>query len=142
MDMHPTSSLEREKPAMAAPTPASPDRVAAPASSHPPRAARSGTSWKFVVGVVGAFLLVLIPLIVRHQMWRDELDGWTWAMESPSLAALLHLVPYEGHPPLFFILLFAISRLTSNPLGMKLLHAALAAATVGVVVAKAPWPRL
>ena len=123
-----------------APSSASPNRAAAPTSVRSSIAPRPATSCKFVASIVAAFLAVLLPVIVHHQMWRNELDGWTWALESPSLAALLHLVPYEGHPPLFFMLLYALTRVTANPLAMKLLHAGLAAATVAVVAAKAPWP--
>jgi hypothetical protein len=80
--------------------------------------------------------------ILTHEMWRDELQHWLIARDSHSLVELFHNLRYDGHPPLWCLMLYAISRLTHNPAAMQYLHLAIAIAVAYVFLRFAPFTRL
>jgi hypothetical protein len=75
-------------------------------------------------------------------MWRDELQPWTIAASSNSLSELFFNIRYEGHPPLWYLMLYALSRVTQNFAAMQALHLAIAAAVAYVFLRFAPFTRL
>jgi hypothetical protein len=74
-------------------------------------------------------------------MWRDELQAWLLAAGSGSLPELFHNLRYEGHPALWHLLLFAVSRVTDALWPMQVLHLAIAAAAVFLFARNAPFSR-
>lgn len=54
---------------------------------------------------VALLLLLQSALIVTHSAWLDEWQALQIALQSPSLGALLENLRYEGHPPLWYLLL-------------------------------------
>lgn len=56
----------------------------------------------------------------KHTFWRDETEAWLIARDSHSLTALLHNLRYEGHPPLWNLVLYGVTCFTANPDWMKL----------------------
>src|SRR5689334_1095494 len=71
--------------------------------------------------VTALFFLVNLPRLLSHGMWRDELQAWLIARDSASVGDLFFNLRYEGHPGLWHILLWLLSRLTTNPLAMAIL---------------------
>ena len=57
--------------------------------------------------VIAACLLFTLQaaLILGHWAWLDEWQALQIAVQSPDLAALLHNLTYEGHPPLWYLIL-------------------------------------
>ncbi|HSH61378.1 MAG TPA: hypothetical protein VK988_17400 [Acidimicrobiales bacterium] len=96
----------------------------------------------FVVAVMMAVALVGVLQVFTHEPWRDEWQAWLIARESKSLPDLIANLRYEGHPPLWHIALFAISRVTRDIRAMQVLHLLIGLASTGLVVAKAPFSRL
>jgi hypothetical protein len=88
----------------------------------------------------GAFAALLAVGLLRHEMWRDELQAWMLAGSSPTPAALLHAMRYEGHPALWHLLLFPLAHATAHPEAMQALHFVVAALGVGAFLAWAPLP--
>ncbi len=68
------------------------------------------------------FILLYLVQLAHHQLWRDELQAFGLAASSATLPKLLHLVHYEGHPWLWYFLLWIVSRITVLSLGMKVLE--------------------
>lgn len=99
-------------------------------------------TWAFALALTAAFASVALFTALRHEMWRDELQAWLIASESRTFAELVWNMRYDGHPPLWYVLLYAASRITQNPLAMKLLHVSVATASVLVVARRAPFTRL
>jgi hypothetical protein len=89
-----------------------------------------------------AFVAVAGFAMAGHEMWRDEAQPWLVALHSRSLPELFGHVRYEGHPGLWYALLFLASRLTDSPVAMQLLHLAIGAAAVWLVARYAPFTRL
>ena len=96
---------------------------------------------RFAAAVTLAFVVAGGLGMLRHEMWRDELQAWLLAAESGSLPELFHNLRYEGHPALWHLLLFAVSRVTSAPWTMQVLHLAIAAAVVFLFSRNAPFSR-
>ena len=100
------------------------------------------SSTRFAVIVTAAFALVAGAVLTRHEMWRDELQAWMLARDATGLFSLWHNLRYEGHPGLWHLLLFSVSRFTRSPASMQVLHLALATAAVFVFLRCARVPRL
>lgn len=78
-----------------------------------------------------AWLIALITLIyftagligaVHHEVWLDEAHHFLLARDSTSIADLGHNARYEGHPLLWNVLLFIITRFTHDVFYMQLLN--------------------
>lgn len=95
----------------------------------------------FAVGITVLFLVFGGLTIWHHEMWRDELQAWMISSSSHSISDLLHNLRYDGHPALWYLLLYGISRVTSQPQFMQALHILLAAGAVYVFVRFAPFSR-
>lgn len=85
----------------------------------------------------GLFLLDAVLLCLatlRHTFCRDETQSWLIARDSHSLAALIHNLHYEPHPPLWHLVLYAITRFSWNPEWMKLPNLLFAMVAAGLVL--------
>src|SRR5512144_355628 len=69
-----------------------------------------------------AFALVAGLGAAWHEMWRDELRAWLIARDSATPLALLRNIRCEGHPALWYLLAWPITRLTHDPDAMKLVN--------------------
>lgn len=67
-------------------------------------------------------MLLLALCLLRHTFWRDESEAWLIARSSRNLPELIANTRYEGHPPLWHLLLYAITRFSWNPDWMKPLN--------------------
>jgi hypothetical protein len=90
------------------------------------------------------FLLILAfqaVLTLRHEPWLDEWQALMLAVQSPTLSDLLDNLRYEGHPPLWYLLLRWVSMLTGREYASQALAMALAGFTQWLILCKSPFPR-
>jgi hypothetical protein len=73
-------------------------------------------------------------------MWRDEMQAWLVARDSVDVGELLRRIKYEGHPALWYLLLFGVTRVTHHPEAMQALHLVIAACCVFCFARSAPFP--
>ncbi|OCC22825.1 hypothetical protein MB02_14870 [Croceicoccus estronivorus] len=59
-----------------------------------------------------AVLALQTALIVTHWPWPDEYQALQIAVQAPDIATLLQWLRYEGHPPLWYLLLRSLAHLT------------------------------
>jgi hypothetical protein len=95
----------------------------------------------FAALVVCAYLPVALFAIWHHEMWRDELHCWLVARDSPWPWDVVHNRRYDGQPPLWYLLLWVLEKLTHDPLSMQIVHVGLATAVVWVFASRAPFSR-
>ena len=91
----------------------------------------------FAIAAAGIALVGIT--ILRHELWRDELQAWQIARASDGFHSLVHNTRYEGHPLLWFGLLYPIAHAHAGPGAMQLLQFFIASTTISVAVWRAPF---
>ena len=87
-----------------------------PASAPPTR------EWWTPALVLVLFLVLGFVGVLNHELWRDEAEIWIIARDSGTLSELLVNMGTEGHPALWYLLNFLLTRATTDPLAMQLLQ--------------------
>ena len=95
----------------------------------------------FAVFVTMAYLAVATFAIGHHEMWRDELHCWLVARDSATPWAVVHNRAYDGQPPLWYLLLWVLEKLTHDPRSMQVAHVAIATTAVWIFTSRAPFGR-
>ncbi len=103
---------------------------------------REETSYRFIFGVLLAYIAVELTGIFLHPMWRDEMHTWSMASASSSLGDLLQRKAAEGHPDMWYFIVYGIRQLSDSFVSMQLFHGALAAVTVFLILKYAPFTRI
>ncbi len=88
------------------------------------------------------YLVVGGVMVAGHALWRDEAQAFLIARDSSSIREVIYNLRFEGHPPLWHLLLWVLTRVTRRPEAMQWLHLAMAATTVWVVARYAPFPKI
>jgi len=96
---------------------------------------------RFALVVALAFLAVTVPVALHHEMWSDEVQAWMLARDTPSLAALLHALRYEGHPAVWYLVLRPFTWLSGDPRMVQVVCLAVGTALAYVIARFAPFPR-
>ncbi|HEY5014362.1 MAG TPA: hypothetical protein VIK61_16890 [Acidimicrobiia bacterium] len=94
------------------------------------------------LAIAGAGIALVGITILRHELWRDELQAWQIARASHGFHSLVHNTRYEGHPLLWFGLLYPIAHAHAGPGAMQLLQFFIASTTISVAVWRAPFTQL
>jgi len=81
-------------------------------------------------------------LIVRHEMWRDEIQTWLLVRDVGSFGELLSHLKNELHPFLWYALVYPLKFITKNPEIIKPLHLLIGCTTVYLFCRYAPFSRL
>src|SRR2546425_11878364 len=85
---------------------------------------------RFALAITAVFFVIALIGILNHEMWRDELHCWLIARDSHSFAQLYQNRSYDGHPVLWYALLYILTWFTANPVAMQVLLLVLATASV------------
>ena len=72
------------------------------------------------------FAVYNVIRLFRHAMWRDELQAFMVAAASNTPLDLFAKLKYEGHPGLWHLLLWVVTRFTTDPVAMQALHLVIA----------------
>ena len=94
-------------------------------------------------------LLLTLPFLVlywsdlyHHDGFFDEINAWAISATSPNLSVLFHRVHFEGHPWLWYFILWFPSRLTHNPAAMKWIIGPVSTAILLVIGMLTPFTRI
>jgi hypothetical protein len=90
--------------------------------------------------LLGAWLALVIFVTTRHEYWRDEIRPWSLAGAAHSPVDLFHRIRYEGHPILWYLILYVGRSLDNTPLVLPMASIAIAAAAMTIFVLRAPFP--
>ena len=93
----------------------------------------------FTTTLVIIFLSLGLIGILNHEMWFDELQAWMIARDSSSINNLFQNLRYEGHPGLWHLGLYFLSRFTYNPVVMQFYHLLIATTGVYIFVKYSPF---
>jgi hypothetical protein len=88
-------------------------------------------------------LVVWLTLVVltstQHELWRDEVRALSLARGADSLLDLYRRTQYDGHPFLWFLLLYSGTVLVDTPLILPILSIGVAFAAVTLFMVTAPF---
>ncbi len=101
---------------------------------------RLGNQRLWEAGLVLAFLVLCGFDLLHHAMWRDEMQPWVFARDSASIPELFRNMRYETHPRLWYLILFGITRFTSNPAAMQVANFLTMGLAVALFVRFCPFP--
>jgi hypothetical protein len=94
------------------------------------------------LAIAVAGIAVVGVTILRHELWRDELQAWQIVRASHGVHSLVQNMRYEGHPILWYGLLYPIAHAHAGPGAMQLLQLVIASITISVAVWRAPFTLL
>ena len=86
------------------------------------------------------FAAVALTTTLRHEMWRDEIHAWQAVVSADSPWELVENVRAEAHPGLWFAMLYPVSRATTDPVAMQLVHWLVAVGVAAMVIFFSPFP--
>ncbi len=89
--------------------------------------------------VAAAFVLLTVPRLLLHELWRDESWLWLVVQESRSVHDLFQPLARSGQGYLFPLLCFLAGQVSTSPRAMQLMHLVLAG---GAAFAFARWAPL
>lgn len=96
---------------------------------------------KAAIGVsFGLYLLLSAYTIIHHEMWGDEIHSWNIAKGSTDFSNLLHNIRYEGHPSVWYIILWTLSKFTHNLVWVQAVHWLIASLSVFLILFFSPLP--
>lgn len=111
-----------------------------PATPAHPETARQGLS-DSARGLLLAipFLVLCYVQLAHHILWRDELNALAIAWASPTIPSLFWHVHHEGHPWLWYMILWIPSRFTQSVLVLKFVQGIVSTAIILVVAWRSPF---
>ncbi len=91
--------------------------------------------------VVALLFALQASLILSHIHWLDEWQAMQIAADSPNISALLESLRYEGHPPLWYLLLQLWDFFLPFHWVLKGILLPIAAISQGLVLWRSPFTR-
>jgi hypothetical protein len=87
-----------------------------------------------VYGFLWLFAILLALMTSRHAMFGDEAQAWLIARDSGNLLELAQHLRYEGHPALWYLLLYLPAHLSASLVWMQAVNYVLALAMAWMVL--------
>ena len=85
------------------------------------------------------FLALLYVQLAHHVLWRDELNALAITWASPTIPSLFWHIHHEGHPWLWYVILWIPSRFTQSVLVLKFVQGIVSTAIILFVALRSPF---
>ncbi|MEO6166568.1 MAG: hypothetical protein ABIO46_07390 [Chitinophagales bacterium] len=85
------------------------------------------------------YAVLLAISIWNHEMWRDELQTWGIVIHSAGFSDLLENKKYEGHPILWFAIVWVVSKFTGALICIQVINYLFALITAWLIIYKSPF---
>jgi hypothetical protein len=95
---------------------------------------------KLTYGLLLVILALKIALATQHTPWMDELQALQIARAINSLSDVYWALRYEGHPPLWHLIIKAALLFRDTPETLAAVALAFSLATTCLIMIKAPFP--
>lgn len=86
------------------------------------------------------YIIVTGVAIFHHELWSDELHSWNIAKASKSFSDLISNTRYEGHPPLWYSILWIVSQFTHDVNIIQWVQLIIAISIVFLILFFSPFP--
>lgn len=92
------------------------------------------------------YVIVTLAMFVFHELWYDEIQAYMLAKDASCFDLIFDVTHYEGHPPVFSLLLALFAKSNVNmDLGLRIVSFSFSLVATYFVMFKAPlkkWIRL
>lgn len=106
---------------------------------------RDAKSTVIAMAFLGIWLAVVLFTVARHEFWRDEVRALSLARAAASPLDLYDLTKYDGHPILWFLILYVGKSIVDIPLILPVISVIIGFAGAAVFMFFSPfqlWVRL
>lgn len=119
-----------------------PQPAAAPADAPAPARHRAlaAVSLALLASAFLGWVACVVVGLVAHEPWFDEAQAWLLARDASLGELLFHRLRYEGHPPLWYLLLAVPAKLGLPYKTINLVSAAIAGVGVVLLLAERRLP--
>ncbi|MDD5556352.1 MAG: hypothetical protein PHN82_03775 [bacterium] len=90
---------------------------------------------------IALFSLLALIMLVHHEPWRDEAQGWLIARDSPTFLSVVRQMNREGTPGLWFYMAYPLARSGLDFRSAQAFNFATILCIVLIVMRYAPFPR-
>src|SRR4026209_1189527 len=90
--------------------------------------------------VLAIWLALVVFTTTRHEYWRDEVRAFTLARAATSPLDLHERIRDDGHPVLWYVLLYLGTSIVDTPLVLPITSVLIGFAAVAVFMWFAPFP--
>ena len=90
--------------------------------------------------ILSIWLAIVIYAQTQHEFWRDEVRVLSLVQEAKTPLDLYPLVQYDGHPVLWYLLVYVGNLLINTPLILPILSILIALAAVSIFLFYSPFP--
>jgi hypothetical protein len=111
--------------------------LATPTQSETARPDMGGFARNLLLAV--PFLVLCYVQLVHHVLWRDELNALAITWASPTIRSLFWHIHHEGHPWLWYVILWIPSRFTQSVLVLKFVQGIVSTAIILFVALRSPF---
>jgi hypothetical protein len=98
---------------------------------------RSEKLWR--IGLFCLWLAIVLTLIARHVMWRDEVRAFSLAMQGDSVWQMLVQLRGEGHPALWYLMLRSAHALFPTPHVLQAMAAMVGIGAMALLIWRSPF---
>ena len=92
------------------------------------------------LGFLSLFAVLLAIVTWKHELYIDEAQAWLIARDSRNLLDLIHHLHYEGHPALWYLLLFLPAHLSFSIQWMQCINYLLAVSIAVLILSQRNLP--
>ena len=90
--------------------------------------------------ITGLFLAITVAVAMHHEPWFDEAQAWLLVRDLSLWDLLAHYLRYEGHPALWYLVLWLPVHLGMPYQWLPLIPVTIAVFTTWLVLRYAPFP--
>jgi len=95
------------------------------------------------LSVLMSLACIILYTVSKHEPWADEAQSWLIARDLPYSRMIFSELRYEGHPALWYTILWPLSHVFKLPYEfLGYIGATFAIAGLAVLIFLAPFPRL
>jgi len=95
----------------------------------------------FPVAMTALYAVLLGIAVFHHEIGYEEGQAWLIARGSSSIANLFHNIRYEGHPSLWYLLIYVPAHISWNPASMQAINYVLAIGEAGLILTESRLSR-
>jgi len=89
---------------------------------------------------IAVYAILTLAVVLHHEAWRDEAQTWLVVRDSGFLDMFFHQIRWQGHPFLWYLILFPLAKAGLPFLTQQIVHWVIAVAAVFVFVRFSPFP--